>query len=121
MTSGEALPRFIRSSFRSVWSLELLLLLKQQDRAWSRQELIEALRASDLVVAQGLDFLVAAGLAAIEPEGARYVPVSDAIARQVDATEQLYRARPDRVRRMIIEASSSGITAFADAFRLRKD
>jgi hypothetical protein len=39
----------------------------------------------------------------------------------VDETEALYARSPDAVRRMIISASHGGLTAFADAFRIRKD
>ena len=39
----------------------------------------------------------------------------------VDKTEDLYARRPDSVRRTIISGSMTGLTAFVDAFRLRKD
>ena len=39
----------------------------------------------------------------------------------VEQAEALYATSPDAVRRMIVAASNPGITAFADAFRLRKD
>ena len=35
--------------------------------------------------------------------------------------EKQYAVRPDAVRRAIVSTASSGSTAFADAFRLRKD
>ena len=57
MASKDELSRFIRSSFRSVWSLELLLLLKRERRTWTHAELVAALRASDLIVGQGLEAL----------------------------------------------------------------
>jgi hypothetical protein len=115
------LLRFIASSFRSVWALELLLLLKREQRAWPREELIRTLRASDLVVSNALDSLIAAGLASVEEGGALYMPVTLEVASFVDSLEQLYAARPDAVRRVIVSASGSGATAFAEAFRLRKD
>ena len=118
---NEDLFRLIESSFRSVWALELLLLLKREPRPWSRDELIATLRASDLVVNKALDELVAAGLVSVEGEGARYMPVSDSVARQIDEVEHLYSARPDAVRRAIVSTAASGATAFADAFRLRKE
>jgi DNA-binding IclR family transcriptional regulator len=118
---NEDLFRLIESSFRSVWALELLLLLKREPRIWSRQELIATLRASDLVVNKALDELVAAGLVSVEGEGARYMPVSDSVARQIDEVENLYSARPDAVRRTIVSTAASDATAFADAFRLRKE
>lgn len=122
MTSPtDDLLRFIASSFRSVWALELLLLLKREQRAWPREELIRTLRASDLVVSNALDSLIAAGLASVEEGGALYMPVTQEVASFVDSLEQLYAARPDAVRRVIVSASGSGATAFAEAFRLRKD
>lgn len=109
------------SSFRSVWALELLLLLKRDPRPWERSELVTTLRASELVVTKALDSLLAAGLASIDGSAARYMPVNDQVAEDVERTERLYAARPDAVRRAIVSASSGGLTAFADAFRLRKD
>jgi hypothetical protein len=120
-SQSDDLFRFIGSSFRSVWALELLLLLKRDPRPWSRVELISTLRASELVVNKVLDELVAAGLVSIEGEEARYMPVGSSLAEHVNAVERLYAARPDAVRRAIVSAASSGATAFADAFRLRRD
>ena len=121
MTSNDDLSRFIGASFPSVWTLELLLLLKRDRRSWAREELIGALRASELVVSQALDSLVAGGLASVSDEGAAYMPVSDSVADLVEQAEDLYALKPDKVRRMIVTSSASGITAFADAFKLRKD
>ena len=117
---GEA---FIRSTFRSIWSLELLLFLSDNDdRAWSRDDLVSRLRGSDLIVSQSLDALVAAGLVSIDANGcARYCPASPDIGRAATDAKALYRRSPDRVRRLIIANASGGLTAFADAFRLRKD
>jgi len=118
---GDDLLRFIGSSFRSVWALELLLLVKREDRVWSRDDLITTLRASELVVNKTIDELVAAGFLTIEGDGARYMPVNGEIARQVKEVEKLYSARPDAVRRAIVSTTASGATAFADAFKLRKE
>jgi len=120
-SQSDDLFRFIGSSFRSIWALELLFLLKRDPREWSRDELIITLRASELVVNKALDELIAAGLISIEGERPRYQPASAAMRRTIDAAEKLYAARPDAVRRAIVSAASSGATAFADAFRLRKD
>ena len=121
MISSEDLSGFIGSSFASVWALELLLLLRRERRPWATDELVGALRASDLVVAQALDSLVAAGLVSVDDNGAAYTPVSDAVAELVDRGAELYAIKPDAVRRMIVTSSARGITAFADAFKLRKD
>jgi enterochelin esterase-like enzyme len=49
------------------------------------------------------------------------MPVNDEVAGYVERVEKLYATRPDAVRRAIVSASTGGLTAFADAFRLRKD
>lgn len=122
MTSPEDISRFISASFRSVWSLELLLLLKRQPGFHSRDELIGHLRGSELVVAQALDGLMASGLAMIDEDGrASYLPATPDLAALVDGTEDLYARKPDAVRRMIVAGTTPGLNAFADAFRLRRD
>ena len=119
--SDEDILRFIAAAGPSVWALELLLMLKRERRTWPRDELVATLRASELVVSKALDALVAAGLASVEPAGAVYLPVTPEVADCVDQAERLYRSRPNRVRRAIIATTSSSATAFADAFRLRRD
>jgi hypothetical protein len=118
---SDDLLRFIASSFRSVWALELLVLLKRERRVWSREDLVATMRASDLVVSKALDGLVSAGLASVESEGAVYMPINEDVANCVEQVEKLYTVRPDAVRRVIVSASATGATAFADAFKLRKD
>jgi hypothetical protein len=120
-SSDEEVLRFIAASFPSVWALELLLALKSDRRLWTHEQLIAALRASDLVVSRAIDALVAAGLASVDEEGARYLPVNVDVDACIDRVEQLYRSRPNRIRRVIVSATSSSATAFADAFRLRRD
>ena len=120
-SSNEEILRFIASSFRSVWALELLLVLKSEGRPWSRDELVATMRASDLVVTKALDALEAAGLVSNNGDKAQYMPVSNDVAALVDEAEKLYAKRPDAVRRAIVSASAGDATAFADAFRLRKD
>lgn len=117
----EELLSFVASSFRSVWALELIILLKSERRSWSHDELVTAMRASELVVNGALEGLVTAGMASVDGKGATYMPVNAQIAECVDQVEQLYRTRPNAVRRAIIRASSSSAAAFADAFKLRKD
>jgi hypothetical protein len=119
--SDEEALQFIGATFPSVWALEVLLALRRERRAWSRSELVAALRASELVVSKALDALVAAGLASIEDECAAYGPVNRDIERRVDRIEQLYSTRPNSVRRAIISAATSNATAFADAFKLRRE
>jgi hypothetical protein len=123
MPSNEEVASFIRATFRSVWALELLGFLRQnRSRALTHAEMVAELRGSDLVVTQSLATLAAAGLILSEADGsARYAPAADELDRLVEQAEALYGRSPDAVRRMIVAAASPGITAFADAFRLRKD
>jgi hypothetical protein len=114
---------FISSTFGSVWTLELLLQLKREpERAFSAGELVSLLRASELVVGKGAASLVAAGLVVEHgPASYSYAPASRDLAEMVSATEQLYRSRPDTVRRIIVAGAANELSAFSDAFRLRGD
>lgn len=119
MVSHDELASFIASSFRSVWALELLLLLKREARPCSTVELVSTMRASGAVVDNALESLIAAGLAGMDGPCATYMPASPDVDLLVGETEQLYRSRPNRVRRLIIASSNKGLAAFSDAFRLK--
>lgn len=123
MPVAHELSSFIRSTFRSVWALELLCLLRAHGHcAWTHHQMVAALRASDLVIAQSIGSLVAAGLIVVDANHtARYHPISDKVDKLVEATEQLYERRPDLVRRLIVAPSSDALSSFADAFKIRKD
>ena len=123
MPSDQEVETFIRSTFRSVWALELLILLREnQARALTHAEMVKRLRGSDLVVQQSVESLAAAGLVIPDSEGsARYNPASEQLERLTEVTEQIYARSPDAVRRMIVAAVTPGLAAFADAFKLRKD
>ena len=123
MPSSQEVASFIGSTFRSVWALELLCFLREKrEQSLSHAEMVSGLRGSDLVVTQSLESLAAAGLILVEEEGsARYSPASEQLDKLVDRTQALYARSPDAVRRMIISGASPGISAFADAFKLRKD
>src|SRR5688572_14451768 len=117
LAAGEELIGFIRDTFRSVWAIELLLLLKKTpQRTWSTAELVTELRASEHIVTSFGDSLVAAGLVVADEAGAyRYGPAGKPLARLADATEALYAKRPDGVRRMIVANLGGDLDAFADA------
>jgi hypothetical protein len=99
----------------------LCLLRRNRDRGLSHAEMVAGLRASDLVVSQGVAGLAAAGLVLLEDGAARYAPTTPELERLVAAAERLYATSPDAVRRTIVAAANPSITAFADAFRLRGD
>jgi hypothetical protein len=122
-SSEQNLAEFIRATFGSVWTLELLLLLTgDAERAWTEAELVSSLRASDLIVTRAIQELTAAGIVLIEQDRrVRYGPVSEPLRKMVKSTEKFYATSPDKVRRLIVEARASGLKAFADAFRIWKD
>jgi hypothetical protein len=117
------LESFIANSFRSVWALDLLShLAANPGKFHSPDELIAALRASDAVVSQSVHNLTVAGLAVVDGEGG--VAYQEALAAQaelVKAAIDFYGRSPDKVRRLIVAQCAPGVTAFADAFKLRKD
>ena len=123
MNEEEEVLAFVHSELGSVWALELLRLLRQnRDRSLTASEMVAGLRGSDLVVAQSVESLVAAGLIVVETDGAaRYRPASADLDKLSAEAEALYAKSPDAVRRAIVAAANPGISAFADAFRLRKD
>jgi hypothetical protein len=123
MHSKQELARFITDTFRSVWSLEVLCFLKQnRGRNISPGELIAGLRGSDLVVSQSVESLLAAGLVVVEEDrSVRYGPATVELEQLVEGAAALYAKSPDGVRRTIVAAANPGVTAFADAFRLRKE
>lgn len=115
--------QFLRDNFKSVWSLELLLHLEREpDRFFAPGDLVDLLRASQGIVQNGIFELIAAGLIVAEGSGdVRYGPASVDLRKLVERVRDEYASRPDAVRRVIVSAGVSGASAFADAFRLRKD
>ena len=117
------LESFIANSFRSVWALELLKYLAANPGQFhSPADLIAALRASDAVVSQSVENLAVAGLAIVDGEGrVAYHEGAGKQAALVKAAIDYYRRSPDQVLRLIVAQCAPGVTAFADAFNLRKD
>lgn len=123
MATDRDIEDFIGESFSSIWDLELLaVLLDAPDKRPTSAELVERMRASDLVVEQGIRTLVAIGLATMDADGRlSFSPVTTDLEQCARKASEFYRRFPGRARRLMIDRSSPGLTAFADAFRLRKD
>ena len=123
MTSQNHLESFIVNSFRSVWAIEVLqFLVDHPDSKFSPEELNAALRVSDAVVSQSVGNLSAAGLAVVDDDGRISLYKGTRTHREiVNEAIDLYRKSPDKVRRLIVAQSTPGVTAFADAFKLRGD
>jgi len=114
---------FLRDHFKSVWALELLLFLKDHaEQAWTSEQLVAALRTSETIVSTSVATLVAGGLVANDGKGhVRYAPASHDLSRLVDVTQALYAKKPDAVRRVIVSSAATGLSAFAESFKLRND
>ncbi|MBY6264148.1 hypothetical protein EI613_19810 [Azospirillum sp. 412522] len=118
--SDDALT-LLRSSIRSVWALELLLLLRRNaGRDWSNGELVSELRGSDVVVQEALAGFLGAGLLVALADGRhRYQPAAPILDRWVEEIEQAYATRPSAIIREIFAAPGNKVQIFADSFRFR--
>lgn len=112
----------LHSSVSSVWSLELLLLLKRHaERVWQRGELVNELRASDTIVDQSLAQMERGGLVVRHADGsANFAPATPELMALVEMLEVEYRSKPATVRRAIVSARDDQLKSFIDAFIIRK-
>jgi len=115
--------RFIRDFIKSVWHLELLLLLRRDPaRQWGAESLVRELRSSMLIVADALKELDRAALLAHDENGnVQYRPATPQLDELVRRIELDYANSPILVTHTIWSAPSLKIQTFADAFRLKKD
>lgn len=108
----------VRKHVRSVWALELLLLLRSRaGETWRAEGLVRELRASTPLIADSLARLQASGLAAEEQGVWRFAPATPELARFCDQLAEAYQTRPVALINLI--ASPSQVQDLADAFRLR--
>ena len=120
---SQDVERFIRDFIKSVWHLELLLLLRRDpSRRWSEENLVLELRSSMLIVADALKELDRAALLARGEDGTHYyAPATPQLDELVQRIEVAYASSPMLVTHTIWSAPSLKIQIFADAFRLKKD
>jgi hypothetical protein len=116
-----AVLAFVRDTIRSIWSLELLLLLQRDAaKAWQVPELVAALHANAQVVTESLAALGSAGLVRMGEDGlCRYGPATSRLADSVTELAALYSRKPVTVVRAVLSAPNAKIRTFADAFRFR--
>lgn len=123
MATDRDIKEFICDTFSSIWDIELLCaLLERPGLTATGAELVERMRASELVVSRGIEALVAAGIASVDDNGSvAFSPANDELAVRARQACDFYARFPGRVRRLIVARQAPGLNAFADAFRLRKD
>jgi len=121
VTEAEILT-FVREAFRSVWVLELLLVLRRDpNKSWTVPDLVTALQASERIITDGLAALVSAGLAAERDKGLhQFAPASPVVAEIAEELVNLHARKPVAVVQAILSAPNDKIRIFADAFRFNK-
>jgi hypothetical protein len=112
---------FVTATIRSVWALELLLLLKRDPaRSWDSESLIRELRSSHVVTADALKSLAGAGLVMEESDATyRYAAASPMLDQLASELEQIYATKPTAVIKAIVATPTDKLRAFSDAFRLK--
>src|SRR3569833_425551 len=123
MASEADILEFAGASFRSVWALELLLMLRRtRDRNWGAAEILKELRSSQVAVVEALNTLIAAGLVvADEDERYRY-NATGRLEEAVGALAQLYALKPAVVMRQIVNSPNNAkLQILTDAFRLKDE
>lgn len=120
MSEDADLLAFVRQHVRSVWALELLLVLRRDpERRWAAGELVSELRASPGLVIDNLALFARGGIAAPDEEARhRYCPATPLLDSLCERLEAAYRARPVAVVNMIATPSDP-VQSLADAFRLK--
>jgi hypothetical protein len=110
---------FVGRHVRSVWALELLLLLRADpERCWTPAELVRELRASNSLVADNLQRFLASGLVAPEAECFRYAPANPVLEDLCAQIAAAYRDRPVAVINMIAKPRDP-LQSLADAFKFK--
>lgn len=113
---------FIRSSVKTVWSLELLLFMRRNaKRSWTPDELVRELRSSRTIVAETIAVYVQGGIVREEETGFRYGPATVELDWVVEQLAGEYAERPTAVVNAIVEAQSNKLQDFANAFRIKRD
>jgi hypothetical protein len=108
----------VRKHIRSVWSLELLLLLRSRPgEARPPEALVRELRASAPLIAGCLAKLQDSGLAVHEDGAWRFAPASPELERFCDQLAEAYQTRPVALITMI--AKPSQVQDLADAFKFK--
>lgn len=122
MSEQPELAAFVREHVRSVWAVELLLLLKRDaDRAWAAADLVRELRASTPLVHDNLQRFERGGLVMREDSDAwRYAPAISMLAELADQLEAAYRERPVTIINLIARPPDP-VQGLADAFKFRGD
>jgi DNA-binding IclR family transcriptional regulator len=105
----------------SVLELDVLLAMRGSDRPMAAGELARELRLNDSACAAALDKFATDGFLTRAEDAYTYDPKPAKQAAAVNALADAYASRRVSVIRFIYRRPSEGVSAFADAFKLRRD
>ena len=109
-------------SLRSLWAIELLLLLQRRRDRWSVDDLVIELRSSRALVEGVLSRLHELGLVERLPDGSyHYKAGPPGRAKLVEDLSRLHAERPLAIAQALHGAPDEKLRAFSDAFRLKND
>jgi hypothetical protein len=119
--TDEQILAFLRANIRSLWTLELLLLLaRERGKAWLPSDLVREMRSSAVAVDEALRNLQRVGLVAADTDNRyRYAPASPELDELASGIAHAYATRPTAVVKAIVTAPDDKLRIFADAFRLK--
>lgn len=113
------LIHFVRTHVRSIWALEVLLLLRSKaPAALTQEEIVSALRASPGLISRIVDQLAAANLI-VDESGACRFECDPALAKLCEALEAAAQDRPIALRDAIASSPNHKLRNFSEAFRLK--
>jgi hypothetical protein len=111
---------FVRESVRSVWAMELLLLLhRDASRHWQPAELVRELRANLALIQDNLAVFQRSGLAVSDEKGWHFAPANEKLRELTERLAQAFRERP--VATMTLVTRADPLQSLSDAFKLRGD
>ena len=115
------LCKFIAQSMGSVWTLELLILLKRDAaHSWDEQKMVRELRSSSAVVRDAVHRLTNAGLIHGTADGlVHYQAASPKLDHLATEIAELYATKPMMVIKAVADARANKLRAFSDAFKLK--
>ena len=120
MATDDQLLQFIRVHIKSVWALEILLLLiGDAGNAWSEEAIVRELRAVRGLVGANLVSLERTGVVIREESGAfRFAPANQHLSELSSQLAEAYRERPVSIIN-IIAAPEDCLLLLADAFKFK--
>jgi len=120
--SDDDILGFVRTYIGSVYTLELLLLMRRHaGKAWKADELVRELRSSGTAVAEALNRLIRGSLVSESSPGLyNFAPASPKLERLCAEIEKAYTSMPISVMKALVAAPDEKLRLFSDAFKLKE-